>query len=220
MTTNQHGQSISPLATEADATPRSSDLRAIASGSAAIVGGCLAVAAALLLSLEPAGCIAAECDTRPMRTTPPGIAAMSVVATVLITVALAGLASLAPRSGSERRLARAGQICGVSGVAVLFAAVFAQSTVFGGDLPLMPVVVGVGALLILAGLALLVVLLWNTRAVPRWLTVALGVCCALLVALNDQTAAILFLTPFAMTVVAIGVFLVTARRSRPRRMRR
>lgn len=211
MTTNQHDQSIHPSVAPAPAD-RASELLPRVSGAAAILGGSLAIIAAILLALEPAGCVAAECEIRPMRTMPANIAVMATVATVLILGALTVLARLAARSRPDRRLARSAQICGWAGFAVLCAALAVQATVFDGDLFVMPVLVGIGALLILAGLVLLVALLWRTRAVPRWLTVALAVSSAVMAAMNEQTAAILFLIPFASTVIAIGVVLV-ARRS-------
>jgi len=181
-----------------------------AAGVAAILGGCMATLAAVLLALQPAGCIGAECSTRPMRTTPPDIVATGVMATALIMIGLFGLTRLATRTGKDHRLARSARICGAIGVMVLFAGMLVQATIFRGDMFLMPVVVAVGGLLTLASLALLVTLVFRTRALPRRLTSALGASCVLLAALNEQTAAILFTVPFALTMVAIGVLMVAS----------
>ena len=195
---------------EYTATHPAADSMVRAGGVAAILGGCAATVAAVLLALQPAGCVAAECATRPMRTTPPDIVAIGVIATALIVIGLFGLMRLATRTGKDLRLARSVRICGAVGLAVLFGGMLVQATIFRGDMVLMPVVVAVGGLLILASLALFVALVLRTRALPRWLTIALGASCVLLAAMNEQTAAILFTVPFALTMVAIGVVMVAS----------
>ena len=186
-------------------TARAHDAVTRASGVAAILGGSLAIIAAVVLALMPPGCVADECAIRPMRIIPPGIGAIGAAAAVLTVIGLAGLARLAAGRGTGVRLGRAAVVCGVAGVTVLLGALLGQELLFDGDLSSMPVFVGIGGLLVLTGLALLVTLLFRTRALPLWLTIAFSASCALLIALNDQNAAILFVVPFNLTLVAIGL---------------
>ena len=197
-------------AAQAPVRQPSPDVMVRASAVAAILGGCLVTAAAVLLALQPAGCVGADCAIRPMRTTPPDIVAIGASATLLIAIGLAGLTRLATRTRPHLALARSVRICGASGLTVLFAGLLSQAAFFNGDLFLMPVVVAVGGLLILASLTLLLVLLFRTQATPRWLTIAFGASSLLLIAMNEQTTAILFVVPFAVTMAALGIAMIAA----------
>jgi MFS family permease len=179
------------------------------SGAAAMIGGLLCALAAVLHSLEPSGCIGAECDTRPMRSATALVSALGGAATLFIVIGMAGLIAMARRSGRHRKLANAGLITAVAGFAILFLGVLIQAVFFSGDLPWMPFFVIPGVIAVIAGFLLIGVFILRSGLLPRWLGIFLLVSSVLLLAANEQTAAVLFAVPFGLAVATVGFFMWT-----------
>ena len=179
------------------------------SGVAAILGGLLCALAAALHSLEPAGCIGLECDTRPMRSGTALVSVLGAAATVFILIGMAGLMIMARRSGRHTKLANAGLITAAAGFAVLLLGALIQAFFFSGDFPWMPFFVIPGLIGVIAGFVLIGVFILRSGLLPRWLGIFLVVSSVLLLAANEQTAAVLFAVPFGLAVATVGFFMWT-----------
>jgi hypothetical protein len=180
------------------------------SGVAAILGGSLCAVAAVLHSLEPSGCIGLECDTRSMRSATAVVSALGAAASLFILIGMAGLIVMARRSGRHRKLANAGLITVAVGFAVLLLGVLIQAVFFSGDSPWMPFFVIPGVIAVIAGFLLIGVFILRSGILPRWLGIFLVVSSVLLLAANEQTAAVLFAIPFGLAVATIGFFMWTS----------
>ena len=179
------------------------------SGVAAILGGLLCALAAVLHSLEPTGCIGLECDTRAMRSATGLVSVLGAVATVFILIGMAGLMVMARRSRRHRKLANAGLITAAAGFAILLLAALIQAVFFSGDFPWMPFFVIPGLVAVIAGFVLIGVFILRSGLLPRWLGIFLVVSSVLLLAANEQTAAVLFAVPFGLAVATVGFFMWT-----------
>ncbi|MGX9902092.1 hypothetical protein ACW0JT_23785 [Arthrobacter sp. SA17] len=176
---------------------------------AAVLGGLLCGLAALLHSFEPIGCIGLECDTRAMRLATGIVPALAPVATTLILLGIAGLTWLARQAGRYKKLANAGVICAAAGIAVLFVGGIIQAIFFNGDSPWMPYFVIPGLLAVITGFVLIGVFILRSGVLPRWLGIFLLVTSVLLLAANEQTAAVLLAIPFGLAVATVGVYMWT-----------
>ena len=180
-----------------------------ATGIAAMLGGGFCVLAAILHSMQPSGCIGLECETRAMRSTTPLVSALGAAATVFIIVGMAGLLVMARRFGRHTRLANAGLITATAGFAILLLGVLIQAVFFSGDLPWMPFIVIPGVIGVIAGFVMIGIFILRSGLLPRWLGVFLVVSAVLLLAANEQTAAVLFAIPFGLAVTTVGFFMWT-----------
>jgi len=179
------------------------------SGVAAILGGLLLVVAAVLHSLEPSGCIGLECETRSMRTIKGGVTALGTAATLFILLGAAGLTLMARRSGRLRNLANAGLIAAAVGFAILLLGALIQAVFYSGDFPWMPLFVIPGVVGVILGFVLIGVFILRSGLLPRWLGIVLVVSSVLLLAANEQTAAVLLAVPFGLAMSTVGFFLWT-----------
>lgn len=175
-------------------------------GLAAMLGGVLWAAWAILVSLTPEGCIGAECAL-PGRSSRgySHLAPLLVVAALLIASGLGAAVVLARATGRFGRLGRIGLIVGALGAAVLTASVLVQSVFFDGDFPLMPMFVIPGVLALGLGFLLFGVML--LRVLPRWAGILLIIGSLALLSVNDQNERILLAVPFGLAWIAVGYIL-------------
>ncbi|WP_461163637.1 hypothetical protein [Arthrobacter sp. R4-81] len=178
-------------------------------GVAAVLGGLLCGLAVFLHSLEPAGCIGLQCETREMRSATGIVPLISPVATILILIGIAGLTWVARQISRFKKLADGGVMCAFAGLAVLFLGGLIQAIFFNGDFPWMPFFVIPGLLAVITGFVLIGVFILRSGVLPRWLGIFLLVSSVLLLAANEQTAAVLLAIPFALAVATVGVFMWT-----------
>lgn len=172
---------------------------------AAILGGLFCVAAAVLHSLQPVGCVLAECDAgKPMRSGTPLVGALGTAATLLILIGIAGLAVLANKEGRHVRLAKAGLASTLIGFALLAVAGLIQGFFFAGDFPGMPYFVIPGLLAAVTGLVLIGIFIVRSRVLPKWLGVFLVVSSVALLAANEQTQTVLLAIPFGVAMIVAG----------------
>jgi MFS family permease len=177
------------------------------SGAAAILGGLLCVLAAFLHSLEPSGCIGLECETRPMRSATGLVPALTPTAALLVLIGIAGLTLMARQSPRFKKLAGSGLISAAAGLALLFLGALIQAALFNGDFPWMPLFVIPGVLGVIVGFALIGVFVLRSAVLPRWLGVYLVASSVVLLAANEQTAAVLLAIPFGLAVATVGFFM-------------
>jgi hypothetical protein len=178
------------------------------SGLAAVLGGLFCAVAAALHSLQPVGCVLAECDgAQPMRSGTPLVGALGTAATLLILIGIAGLTVLAGREGSHVRLAKAGLASTLIGFTLLAVAGLIQALFFAGDFPGMPYFVVPGLLAVVAGLVLIGIFIVRSRVLPRWLGVFLVVSSVALLAANEQAQTVLLAIPFGVAMMATGYFM-------------
>lgn len=120
------------------------------SGLAALLGGFFCAVAAFLHSLEPVGCVLAECDAgQPLRIGTPLIGTLGAKASVLILIGVAGLTVLGRGEGRHLRLANVGLTGILIGFALLALASLIQTFLFDGDFPGMPYFVLPGVLAVI-----------------------------------------------------------------------
>jgi len=170
-----------------------------ASGIAGIAGGVCLAASALMQAVQPPGCIAAECMGRTYRSAGPLEALLFLAGVLLIAGATLGFLGLVPPGLRGARIARTA--AAVAGTAMFMGVVLMGIAYYIG---FALVLVGVAAYAVLgAGLAL-------TRVLPAWSGALLSVSALLLMAANDQNERILFVVPFGMTWMVLGVLLWTA----------
>jgi len=175
-------------------------------GLAAMLGGALWSAWAVLVSLRPEGCIGAECEL-------PGssnrdysdLVPLLFPAVLLLAVGLAGVVALARSRRRFGTLGKVGLILGVLGAVVLVASVLVQSIFFDGDFPLMPTFVIPGMLALAIGFLLFSVAL--LRVLPRWAGALLVIGSLAILGANDQNEQILMAIPFGIAWIAVGYVL-------------
>jgi len=146
-----------------------------------------------------------------------------------LLVGLIGLAALIPLlagavvagaitdSFDRRRLLVASQLVAAMcslGLALLAVASAIQALFYDGDFPLMPGFVLPGVAALVVGLLLVAWTVLRGRVVPAWAGTALLAGAALMVGVNEQTAAILLAVPFGVAWFATGVALLVPRRDR------
>ena len=180
------------------------------SGVAAILGGILGILASVLHSLEPTGCIGQECDTREMRVATGIVSILGPAATILILIGIGGLTLMARRFGRYTKLLNAGVISAAGGFVVLLLGALIQTIFSGGDFPWMPYFVIPGVLGVIAGFVLIGIFILRSGFLPRWLGIFLGLSAVLLLAANEQTAAVLLAIPFGLAVATVGFFILTS----------
>lgn len=177
------------------------------SGAAAMLGGLLFAVGAVLHSLQPIGCEGMECETRAMRSTTAVAGIAGIAAGLLILIGIAGLSLLARQSHRNTRLANAALASAAVGFAVVLLAVLIQLVFFDGDWPWMPFVVIPGMLAVVVGFFLIGIFILRSHVLPRWLGVVLLVSSIVLVAVNEQTQAVLLAIPFGLAIAAAGFFM-------------
>lgn len=177
-------------------------------GAAAMLGGALCVLAAFLHNLQPSGCVGMDCETAAMRSTTGVVTSAGTAASLLILVGIAGMTSLARRTGQHRKLANAGLVTAAIGFVLLLAGGTIQTLLFAGDFPGMPFIVIPGLLAVVAGLVMIGLLILRSGVLPRWLGIFLVVSTIALLAANEQTPAVLLAIPFGLAMVAAGYFMV------------
>lgn len=144
-----------------------------------------------------------------MRSTTPLVSALGAAATVFILVGMIGLVVMARAFGRHTKLVNAGLITAAAGFAILLVGVLIQALFFSGDLPWMPFIVIPGVIGVIAGFVLIGIFVLRSGLLPRWLGIFLVVSAVLLVAANEQTAAVLFAIPFGLAVTTVGFFMWT-----------
>lgn len=175
------------------------------SGSAAILGGLFCAVAAVLHSLQPVGCVLAECDAgKSMRSGTPLVGALGTAATLLILVGIAGLTVLASKEGRHVKLAKVGLASTLVGFALLAVAGLIQAFFFAGDFPGMPYFVVPGLLAVVTGLVLIGIFIIRSRVLPKWLGVFLVVSSLALLAANEQAQTVLLAIPFGVAMMVAG----------------
>ncbi|MDL5350690.1 hypothetical protein [Microbacterium sp. zg-YB36] len=140
-----------------------------------------------------------------MRTAPPLITALGMAAAGLILAGWGGIVLIARRAGARTRSLITGFALAAGGPALIVVFVAIQDWYFSGDLPWMPVVVGVGLLCIVAGLATLLWTVVRAGVLPRWLGIVVVVSVVPGVLFNDQNAAVLLIVPFGLAMLLVGV---------------
>lgn len=144
-----------------------------------------------------------------MRSATPLVSALGAAAALFILVGMAGLVVMAWSSGRHTKLANAGLITAAAGFAILLIGVLIQAVFFGGDLPWMPFIVIPGVVGVIVGFVLIGIFILRSGLLPRWLGIFLVASAVLLLAANEQTAAVLFAIPFGVAVTTVGFFMWT-----------
>jgi hypothetical protein len=173
---------------------------------AAVLGGLLWAAAAVVTALKPVGCVVSECDEpgRSMREGGALDAALFVAAVLLIGLGAGALRGRARRSEPFGRSGRLGLLVAGLGAGLLMAGLFVQAVFFGGDFPYMPLVLLPGVLSVVVGVALLGVAVLRSGVLPRWVGALLVLGALAMLAFNDQNAQALMAIPFGAAWVAAG----------------
>lgn len=183
------------------------------SGVAALMGGFFCGVAAVLHSLQPVGCVLAECNGgQPMRSGTPLVGVLGAAASVLVLTGVVGLTVLARRAGRYPRIANIGLAGLLVGFALLAAAGLIQALFFDGDFPGMPYLVVPGLFAVVAGLILIGFFVIRSRVLPRWLGVFLVASSFALLAANEQAQTVLLAIPFGLAMMVTGYFMWTAER--------
>jgi hypothetical protein len=178
-----------------------------------MAGGVFCAVAAVLHSLQPVGCVLAECDAGvPMRSGTPLVGALGTAASILILIGIAGLTALGRREGRHLRLASVGLAGVLIGFALLALSSLIQAFFFNGDFPGMPYFVFPGLLALITGLVLIGIFIIRSRVLPRWLGIVLVVSSVALLAANEQYQTVLLAIPFGLAMMATGWFMWSAGR--------
>ena len=182
-------------------------------GPAAIMGGALWIAGAVITALKPEGCIGDECylPGRSMREGSALDAGLSIAGVLLIALGAAAVVSRARASGRLGAWGSVGLIVGLAGVAVLLIAALVQALFYGGDFPYMPLFVLPGGLALVLGFLLLGIAVLRARVLARWAGVLLVIGALAMLGFNDQNAQALLAIPFGIAWVAIGFALRSER---------
>ncbi len=166
------------------------------SGTAAMLGGVLWVASAVLTALKPRGCIAEECAFRSMRQGGVLDGALFLAAVLLPAVGCVGLVGRARRRGGFGRLGRVGLYAVVAGVALGFMGVSLNAWAPG----LVPFFVIPALFAVVVGFLLLGLAVVRSRALPPWVGVSLVVGALSMLGANDQNWRVLLVVPFGIAV--------------------
>ena len=176
------------------------------SGPAAMLGGALWTAGAIITALKPEGCIGAECDLpgRSMREGGAVDAIVFIAGVLLIALGAAAVVVRARGAGRLGTLGRVGLLVGIAGAALLLIAGLVQAIFFGGDFPYMPLFVLPGGLALVVGFLLLGIAILRARVLPRWAGALLVIGALAMLGFNDQNARALLAIPFGIAWIAIG----------------
>lgn len=169
-----------------------------------MLGGFLWSLTAILHSAEPQGCIGVECTIMPVQETTDLVDILTPTAALLVLAGLAGLVVLVRHEGRLGRAGAAGVAAGAAGLAVLLTAGIAAAVFVSDDLPWMPLLVVPGILATVVGFFLIGVAVLRSGVLPRWSGAILIVGSLILLAANEQTAAVLFSVPFGLAWIAVG----------------
>jgi hypothetical protein len=170
-----------------------------------MLGGVLWIVGAVIVALQPEGCVASDCylPGRTMRDS--NVAAPIFIAAVGLMAA--GIGGAVQHARGPGRLGRMGQIgvgLGVGGVALLAGALLVQALAFGGDFPYMPTLVLPGILAVSIGFVLVAIDLVRARVFPRWAGGILAIGALALLISNEQNQRVLFMIPFGLAWIAMG----------------
>ncbi|TPV52649.1 hypothetical protein FJ661_04990 [Pseudarthrobacter phenanthrenivorans] len=170
---------------------------ALAAAVAAGLGGLSLTASGILQSMQPPGCIAAECVGRTYRSAGPLESFLFLAGVLLIAGATLGFLVLLPARMRVVRIAAAtAAACMFFGVALMGSALYFAGVAL--------VLVAVAAYIVMGvGLAV-------SRTLPAWAGVVLAVSSLLLLGANDQNERILFVVPFGLAWLALGTLLWSA----------
>lgn len=176
-------------------------------GAAAAVAGLAICAASYVESTLPVGCVGDECSYRPQRPGSSTANACYTLAFLMLVVAALGLGLLLLR---RRLLGRTGTVAVVlvgAGAVVAVGVNVVQSFLLDGDLAAMPAIFLPAVAAIVAGLALLMVVVVRARLVPLWAGVLVGLT-VLLVPFGDQeNTTVLLDVPVGVALVLAGLLL-------------
>lgn len=174
----------------------------------ALAGGVAWAGAAVVHSLQPAGCVEGSCGaTAATRGSTPLTEVLLLLAAALLVAGLGGLWRLAHRRRAADRVDRVAALLVGVGAALLLAGVVTSATV-GGGRPGTSVLVVPGLLAVMAGLAVVAAIVWRARVLPAALSVSLLFAALLLRLADDQTSAILLAVPFGVVWAAVGLVLL------------
>lgn len=175
-------------------------------GPAAVLGGLLWMAYAVMVARMPDGCIADECLTRDMRDS-SGAAPLFIGAVLLIALGMAALVRRSQAVGRFGTLGRAGLGSAATGIVVLLLALLVQTIFFRGDFPLMPNFVIPAGLALVVGVVLLGITILRSGVLPRWTAALLIIGALAMLGVNDQNERILLAIPFGLAWIAVGYVL-------------
>ena len=183
-------------------------------GVAAMLGGALWAAWAILVARKPEGCVGSACDL-PGRSVRGYGDLIPVLATAVLLLAagVAGVVVRAQAAGRFGQLGRWGLTVGAAGAALLVTGLVVQGLFYEGDFPHMPAFVVPGVLALAVGFLLFAVAV--LRVMPRWAGALLVVGAVALVGVNDQDARILLAVPFGVAWMAVGYALWTGKGQPP-----
>lgn len=170
------------------------------SGTAAMLGGVLWVASAILTALKPRGCIAEECAFRSMRQGGVLDGVLFIAAVLLLAAGCAGLVSHARRRGGLGRLSRLGLYAVVAGAALGFIGVSLNAWASG----LVPFFVIPALFAVVVGFLLLGVAAVRSKALPPWAGVLLAGGTLSMLGANDQDLRVSMVIPFGLAWIAVG----------------
>ena len=128
-------------------------------------------------------------------------------AALLVLIGIAGLTLMARQSPRFKKLAGSGLISAAAGLALLFLGALIQAALFDGDFPWMPLFIIPGVLGLIVGFVLIEVFVIRSAVLPRWLGVFLVASSLVLLAANEQTAAVLLAISFGLAVATVGFFM-------------
>jgi hypothetical protein len=183
-------------------------------GLAAMVGGALFGVLTVVIASLPGGCIGEGCEFSQMKNT--GFAVpLLMLALLFIAAGAAALVVHARQAGSLGKWGGVGAVIGAVGLALLVVGVVTGGLIeaffFAGESPLMPLFVLPGALVLFAGLLLLVVAVLRANVLPRWTAVLLVLGLLTLLGFNEQSWRAVFGMPFGIAWVGVGYVLWTGR---------
>ena len=175
-------------------------------GVAGVVGGVAFAGYTIVQARLPEGCVASECDTRPLR--PSSTTANTLLAIGLLLIAACGL-TLLGELHAQGRLGRMGTLGG-SGLGAGFALLAAAGVagrLTNSEWSGMPLLVVPGVTALAVGLLALGVAVLRSRLLPAWTAILLVIGAALLPFGNEENSTILRDVPFGLSWVVVGVLL-------------
>ncbi len=177
-------------------------------GPAAMLGGALWIAGAVMTALMPEGCMGSDCylPGRSMRDT-RAAAPISLSGLLLIGAGVAAVVSRARGAGLTGTSVRISSIASVAGATIIPAAVLVQAVFSDNDFPYMPLVVLPAGLALVVGCLLLGLTILRARLLRPWAGALLLTSSLALLGFNDQNIQALLGIPFGMAWVSIGYLL-------------